>query len=229
MAFCPECGYDMGDSNECPICKTVIDIEVAEQDFCSNDESVVLTEIDNEQIVPVLLENEFRPKRSKILVAFSSVVVLLIALVIIFANFVNNPKSITNKTLEAIKEENIYVLMQTVPYDKIYADSDIDYVSTVRNSYIQKYGVAYFKVKAFTGIDLHQITWEIKKVKDCDEDELESIQDYWDDNFDITVKDLKTVKVKLKDGKYDEIVNFAVIKIGGKWYMADDQLTFLDN
>ena len=85
------------------------------------------------------------------------------------------------------------------------------------------------RIKLFTGIDLNNITWEVKKVKDCDEDELEDVQDYWDDNFDITVKNLKTVKVKVKDGNDDKIVNFSVVKIGTKWYMADNPLTFFDN
>lgn len=229
MAFCSECGYDMGDSNVCPICKTVIDVEVDNQDFSQNEENTVLPEFYDEQTVPVLLENEFRLKRNKKFVVLGFVGVLIIALIIMFANFGNSPKSLTIKTLEAIKNADINTLITTVPYEHIYEDEYIDYAGGIRNSFLQEYNVALMRIKLFTGIDLNNITWEVKKVKDCDEDELEDVQDYWDDNFDITVKNLKTVKVKVKDGNDDKIVNFSVVKIGTKWYMADNPLTFFDN
>ena len=38
MAFCSECGYNLGDSSVCPICKTVNDTEFDNNDFCETNE-----------------------------------------------------------------------------------------------------------------------------------------------------------------------------------------------
>lgn len=233
MSYCSECGSDIGNSKICPVCNTVNENY---SDFSYQENSVVQQEFESEILpddfegvnLPVLFdERQYKiNKLKKIMVAVCSLV-CIIALISVFSFSGNGPKNITEKTLNAIKTADISTIIQAVPFEHIYGNNN--YKSSVYTSYSHQYQIAYMQIKAFWGMDLNNITWQIKKIKDYDEDELENIQDAWDDNYDIEIKDAKTVKVKIFDGQNDKNINFEVVKIGGKWYMTDNPLSFFNN
>ena len=72
----------------------------------------------------------------------------------------------------------------------------------------------------------------IKDQDDITGDELDDIQDYYEDEFDLKVKKAKTIEIELCvkiDGEENETdMEITVVKIGGKWYLADpDDLYYL--
>ena len=59
-----------------------------------------------------------------------------------------------------------------------------------------------------------------------DEDELEEIQEYWEDKFDIKIDDAVKVEVEItiefEDDEYELSPSFTLMKVGNTWYYYEE-------
>ena len=153
-------------------------------------------------------------KKLKLIGAAAGGVVVLVLIIVLLVNVLSGGASKPVKTfLNGFEKCNAEKMFSVFP-DEILDDMDLD-KSDIRDLQEEL-------EDAFDDEDI-KISYEIKDTKDMKRSELRDLQDWYDDIYDLEVTDAKTIKTKITaevDGdKEKETLEFAVVKIGGKWYM----------
>lgn len=163
------------------------------------------------------------PKKSKkglLIAIIAAVVAVAVALVLIFT--ISTPKSVVKKYMDAYLDPDGKAMLSVIP--KAVVKEDIgdkddqkDYVEEMEDTLDELYDEMddYY--------DRWSIDYKISDVEKVDKDDLEEIQEYYEDEYDIKVRAAKevTVDVTVKvDGDKEKVeMTIYVIKVGGKWYI----------
>lgn len=163
------------------------------------------------------------------IIAVAAGIALVIALLAIFGVFGGGVKTdIAIKYLEAsFDEDGETVLELMVP-----KDIREELLEAVEDEYNMDEDDLIENYEEYCGGDEEFISAKFEYLEDCTKDEIEVIQEYYDDLCDeidisdIKIKDAKMVKVEVEynDTYYDAHYVFddsvVIVKIGGKWYVS---------
>jgi len=73
--------------------------------------------------------------------------------------------------------------------------------------------------------DNAKIKWEVVDIDDAKKSDLEDIQDWYEDEHNLKVKDMKIVEVDIEyeddTDDFETTFEFYVVKIGAKWYIDE--------
>ena len=151
----------------------------------------------------------------KIIIGGVAVVLVVLFCVLIFGGCSSGPEKAVDNMMEAIYKD----------FDK---DAAVDLIHEDMSKEIGAKDSAKYLTNLWEDLkedDEVELEWKIDKVKDVDEDDLEDIQDLYDDRYDLEVTDAKEVKVEYTiyedgDEEEDDKLKVTVVKIDGDWYCA---------
>ncbi len=171
-----------------------------------------------------------KPNKKLIIGIAAAALVLIVALVLIFTlggdDEADTPESVVTTYMESFLKADISNLLDLIPEPVLEEnlggkDGRDNWVEDGNDQleYIYDCFDDYY--------DEWELTYEIKKVEDVDQDTLEEIQEYYDEEYDCTVSAAKEVTVrvtaKLDGSKEREDMTLYVIQIGGRWYFETEE------
>lgn len=162
-------------------------------------------------------------KRSKagLFIGLGAAAVATLAIVLVALFCFRSPKATVNKFFKSWDNCNAEALMKLFPQevlDEAIGDKDDqqDYIDAWND---------YLEAEKEDG---YSFEFKILDVEDVSASVEESYVDYYERYYDLTVKDVKVVTVKINeeyDGETDSYtIDVYVIKVGTKWYMDDEWL-----
>lgn len=166
-----------------------------------------------------------------ILIAVVAVVLVVVLCVALLGG--NSPKSVADDYMKAMfKQQDAGKMLSLIHKDILdaaYEEADMD-----KDEFEEE--LQDMMDMMYEGLDDEcdewNVTWEIGDVDDVDDDELEDIQDYYDDDYDVKVKDAKTVEINAtvevtvddETEEEDTDMEIIVVKIGNKWYLDPESM-----
>ncbi len=163
------------------------------------------------------------------IIAIGVAVVLVIVLIAVIAGG-SGAKGVVKKYMKAIYDKQDGEAYADLFHDDVIK-SHIDAAGTTRKKWINEKTDSF---ESFAdGMDEQYDKWSYKfKILDVEkvsEDDFDDIDEQYDDDYDITVKDAVYVTVKLNwvfDGEVQtgSISRILVVKIGSKWYLDEDYI-----
>ncbi len=159
--------------------------------------------------------------RIGIIAAGAAAVVVLLA-VLISSLFSSGPEAAAKKYMKAFTSGNAKAVLNMVHRNVLeeLADSaDMD-----KDEMIDSLQDNFDDIED----QLEDTSWKVLRVKEYDKDdeEYEKLEEVYEDNFDLKVKGVAKVKVKMELDDDEETEEFWFVKIGSKWYWSDYNLLF---
>ncbi len=166
-----------------------------------------------------------------IIIAVVAVVLVVVLCASLFGG--NSPKSVADDYMKAtFKQQDAGKVLDLIHKDVIKAACDDEDMS--RKELEEEAQDMFDEMFEFLddSCDEWKVDWEIKDVEDLDDDELEEIQDYYDDDYDLKVKDAKMVEIEAnievtvddETEDQDQDIEIYVVKVGGKWYLDAESM-----
>ena len=215
--FCGKCGSRIVDgSSSCQECGATVQIPQMQ----GGQDAVVLADIN--------AKAKYR-KIGMIAVAIATAVVLLIALLFCSGR---GYKTTVNRFIDSVFDADVKTLIKLLPKEAVEEIIEDEYYGD-KKDFIKDGEKSLKATMEFMKImygDKVKISHEITKVKDIKDDDLEDLQDAYDDEWDIKVSAAKriTVKVTIKGSneESEEKMEIVVLKIGSSWYIDVESFDF---
>ena len=178
----------------------------------------------NAQPAPAPVEPGFAPpapapkKSKKGLIAIGvAALAVIVALVLIFTftgRGAASPKALAKKYIQAIQKGDGEAML------KLYHKKMVE--EQVGDKDDQKEYAEYLEE---TAAYLKDCDFEILEVEDVDEDQMEEIKEYAEEEYGIKVKDAKVIVIaysgEINGYEVENELELHVIKVGNKWYAAN--------
>lgn len=226
--FCRKCGAENDDSARfCHTCGLVL---IPRQQVSPPPVEPVTPVVPVEPEIPTAPVPS-KPKRSrKKLWILLTAAVLVIALgVSAFLLFRNSPKKVANDTLDAIFTADAETIFQLLPEDalKTMYSTRAERREAQNNLQVRLEDI-------LDSMDAMYASWRIDyrvvDVETMQDEDLETIQEQYDDQFDCSVTAAKEVTVKLTghcdDDRQVATFTLLIVKVDGKWCLDVTNLAF---
>ncbi len=156
--------------------------------------------------------------------ALTGLIVIIIACVLIFGGGGNStPEAAAEKCLKARVNYDAESMIEM--YHEDYLEYILDQMDMDYDEFEEMLIESAEESKEANEDDDIEMSYEIIRIKEFKEDDLEELQEYWEDEYDIEIEAAVTVKYELieeVDGEEEDSYKdeFVLVKIDGKWYMA---------
>lgn len=228
--YCANCGAPNKDEARfCFQCGTKLSEEVIHQEIPAPAADPVAP-VTPEAVAPA-------PKRRKkrwIIIVIAAILLLAVAAAVtallIFGK--NSPRALIDEYCQAVFDSDGEAIFQLLPdevLERIYGSksdqkSIMGFLSDALEDHREDYDRQY---------EEWEITYGIIHVEKIKGDDLEELQDLYDDEFDCEVTAAKEVTVKLTyrmdDARHVSAATFTVVKIDGQWYLGYQLAYLADN
>ena len=175
--------------------------------FCANCGEVLNAAPAPEPVVP--------PKKSKkglLFIIGGAVVALALVLTLIFVlgggHGAKSPEALGKKFVKAIEKGDGKAMLALIHKDVIEADVDEEEMIEDFEDYVeemQDYGLKF----------------KFKGVEEMDEDDLEEVIEFYDEEYGLKVKDAAVLIFSVEMLGFGEESEMYAVKIGSKWYLTE--------
>ena len=189
--FCGQCGTQNADDAR----------------FCSNCGEVLNAAPAPEPVAP--------PKKSKkglLFIIGGAVLAVALALILIFTlsggRGARNPEALGKKYIKAIEKSDGKAMLKLIHKDVVEAEID-------EEEFYEDFEDGCEEMQDYV------MEMELEGVEDMDDDELEEVIEFYDEEYGLKVKDAKILVMSMEVFGFGEEVEVYVVKIGSKWYIAE--------
>lgn len=172
-----------------------------------------------------------KPNKKLIIGIAAAALAVVVALVLIFTlggdKQENSPEGVVTTFMDAFLKPDMSKMLDIIP--EAVLKEDIGNKSE-RNEWVQEANeeVEYLMGRLDYYCDNWKITYEIKSVKDVSRDDLEDLQEWYQEEYNckVTAAKMVTVKATFKDDSQTERLDdlqIYTIQIGGQWYIEVEE------
>lgn len=175
--------------------------------FCANCGEVLNAAPAPEPVAP--------PKKSKkglLFIIGGAVLALALVLTLIFVlgggHGAKSPEALGKKFVKAIEKGDGKAMLALIHKDVIEADVDEEEMIEDFEDYVEE-------------MQDYCLKFKFKGVEEMDEDDLEEVIEFYDEEYGLKVKDAAVLIFSVEMLGFGEEIEMYAVKIGSKWYLAE--------